>query len=143
MSKAQIIGEAVDVYGVTWDVRERRPTAHGWLLQIGWPQGAPRGKGGRGVAVIVTQPLAEYLTKTRLRDYNLPIARTTAKRLRRDLGISWDWNAWWGARAHDLRSMTLEAFCQRHGCSMGAASQRRAAITCDAYDIHRPDQQQE
>lgn len=31
-------------------------------------------------------------------------------------------------RVDDLRAMTLQAFCDRHGCSIGAASQRRAAL---------------
>lgn len=32
-------------------------------------------------------------------------------------------------RREDLLSMTLEAFCAKHGCSVGAASQRRAALS--------------
>jgi hypothetical protein len=39
--------------------------------------------------------------------------------------VHWDWDAWWIERAFDLRRMTLERFCEKHGCSMGAASQRR------------------
>lgn len=123
---ASIIGVTVDVYGVTWDVREHRPTAHGWPVSIGWPQGEPRGRGGRGVAVILTQTLAQYLTDTRLRDLVLPISRTAAKRLRAELGVQWDWDAWWAARAADLHALTLAAFAERHGCSIGAASQRRS-----------------
>lgn len=39
--RAQIIGETIDIFGVCWDVRERRPTKHGWDVFIGWPQGEP------------------------------------------------------------------------------------------------------
>lgn len=124
--KAQIIGHATDYAGGRWDVRETRPTDHGFDILIGWPQGEPRGRGGRGVATILSVELARYLTETRLRDIDLPIARTTVKRLRAELGVAWSWDAWWADRVSDLLSMTLEAFCARHGCSIGAASQRRA-----------------
>lgn len=133
--KAQIIGQAVDVYGRSWDIRERRPTRHGFDVLIGWPEGEPRGKGGRGVAVVPTQALIEYLRKTRLRDVDLPIGRTAVKRLRAEADIRWDWYAWWAARADDLRSMTLEQFCEKHSCSIGAASQRRASLICHSPSL--------
>src|SRR5690554_7992181 len=99
--EAQIIGGATDYAGVEWDVRERRPTAHGFDLLIGWPKGELRGKGGRGVATIITVELAQYLQATRLRDVDLPLARTTVKRLRAEIGVSWSWDDWWAARAED------------------------------------------
>lgn len=40
--EAHIIGEAVDIHGTRWDVRERRPTNHGFWVELGWPQGVPR-----------------------------------------------------------------------------------------------------
>lgn len=122
---AHIIGQATDVHGIEWDVRERRPSGLGWDVMVGWPHDAPRGRGCGGVRVIVTVELAQHLADTRLRDTRLPIGVTTAKRIRQDLGIGWSWDAWWTARTSDLLSMTREQFCQRHGCSMGAASQRR------------------
>lgn len=126
--KALIIGCATDWQGVAWDVRERRPTRHGFDVLIGWPAGEPRGRAGRGVATILTVELAHYLGQTRLRDIDLPIGLTAARRLRRVIGLAWSWDEWWAKRREDLLSLTLEAFCARHGCSMGAASQRRAAI---------------
>lgn len=122
---AQIVGQATDAHGRQWDVRERRPTAHGWLLHVGWPAGEPRGQGCGGVRVILTVELADYLGRTRLRDVDLPMGGTTVKRLRRELGLHWSWDAWWSERADDLRALTLQAFADRHGCSTGAASQRR------------------
>jgi hypothetical protein len=126
--QAEILCQATDHAGNPWDVRETRPTAHGFEVMIGWPQGEARGQGGRGVAVILTAELARYLVETRQRDIDLPIGLTAAKRLRRELGVSWSWDAWWQARQEDLQAMTLQAFCERHGCSMGAASQRRSAL---------------
>jgi len=126
--KAQIIAKATDWHGQRWDVRESKPTDHGFDILIGWPEGEPRGRGGRGVATIITAELAQYLLQTRLRDAALPIGNTTIKRLRAALDIHWSWDDWWSARKEDLLSMTLEAFCLKHGCSTGAASQRRASI---------------
>lgn len=99
--EAHIIGEAGDIHGTRWDVRERRPTNHGFWVELGWPQGVPRGRGGHGVSTILTPPLAHYLRQTRPRDIDLPIAHTTRARLRRELGAVWDYEAWWDA-AHRL-----------------------------------------
>lgn len=126
--QAQIIGTALDIYGNRWDVRERRPTQHGWLLEIGWPENAQRGRGGRGVAVIITPPLAQYLAVTRQKDTDLPVGLTAIKRLRHDLKLHWSWNDWWNSRVADLLTLTLEQFCVKHGCSLGAASQRRRQV---------------
>lgn len=86
-SLAHILFRVSDFAGLMWEVRESRPTPHGFALLIGWPQGELRGKGGRGVSVILTQPLASYLAGRRLCDANLPIGRTTIKRLRRMVGV--------------------------------------------------------
>lgn len=123
-----VIGYIVDVWGGGWDVSERRETAHGWPVLLGWPDHVERGQGGQGAAVIVTAALAEYVTATRPKDMALPLGSTVIKRVRRELGVRWDWDAWWAERAGDLRTMTLEAFASAHGCSIGAASQRRRAL---------------
>lgn len=121
------IDHIADIYGERWLVAEYRPTAHGWPLALGWPAGMTGRQARPGV--IVTLPLAEYLMATRLRDVVLPIGMTAIKRLRADLDLRWSWDDWWQARAADLRAMTLEAFCARHGCSIGAASQRRRSLS--------------
>ncbi len=113
------------MHGMTWLVRERRPTARGFEMLIGWPDHAGR----QGSTVIMTPALAEYLrTVERPRDIDLPIGRSTINRLRAALDLRFDWDAWWAARSDDLRTMTLAAFCARHRCSTGAASQRRAQL---------------
>ena len=128
--RAQVIAQATDYAGALWDVREARPTSHGFDVLIGWPRGEPRGMGGRGVATILSVELARYLAERQLRprDIDLPIGGTTIKRLRRELGLRWSWDEWWESRIADLDAMTLEAFCALHGCSIGAASQRRTAM---------------
>lgn len=119
------IGIITDVHGANHRVAEYRETDHGFDIALGWPV-AMVGPGN--ARVILTQPLAEYLTRPdlRARDIRLPIGRSSITVLRAALGIRWDWDAWWSARADDLRTMTLADFATQHGCSISAASQRRA-----------------
>lgn len=119
------IDRITDIHGDAWWVWEYRATAHGFDIAIGRPD-AP---GKAGSSAILTATLAEYLQSVeRPRDIDLPLGRTAIRRLRTALGLSFDWDAWWTVRADDLASMTLAEFCARHNCSMGAASQRRAAL---------------
>ena len=120
------IDQIDDIEGCSWLVSEYRPTPHGFAVAVGWPIDA---SGPGGPCVIMTAALAEYLRSApRPRDIDLPISRSTIKQLRGALGLSFDADAWWAARADDLGSMTLAAFCARHGCSIGAASIRRRAM---------------
>ncbi|MFZ5747177.1 MAG: hypothetical protein ACOY45_05905 [Pseudomonadota bacterium] len=120
------IDQITDIHERDWLVAEYRPTAHGFRVAIGWPVDA-RGPGNP--RVILTAALAEYLQSVeRPRDIALPITRSTINRLRGDLDLRFDWDAWWAARARDLETMTLAQFCARHHCSMGAASQRRQRL---------------
>ncbi|WP_066725170.1 hypothetical protein [Sphingomonas pituitosa] len=119
------VDRITDVYGTEWLVSEFRPSGQGFALPLGWPV---EGVGPGNPRVITTAALAEYLQSVeRPRDIVLPIGASTIKRLRAELDLHFEWNAWWAARADDLHTMTLEQFCRRHGCSMGAASQRRRA----------------
>ena len=97
--QAQIIDQIRDYAGNLWDVRELRPTPHGWPVLLGWPAGLQRGKGTGGPRVIITRELAAYLQNTRLAPgkIDLPLSRNAIKRLRKSLGLNWreDNNAWW------------------------------------------------
>lgn len=117
------VGVTKDVFGADWLVRERRDSGHGWQIEVGWPA---EGDGPQGVQIICTQSLADYLRATRLKYVDLPVGKTTVKRLRKNLELYWSWDEWWAERQDDLHTMTLEAFANKHGCSIGAASQRRA-----------------
>lgn len=115
-----------DVWEDEWLVSEYRETTHGFRLALGWPVGMI---GPGNPRVVMTVELAEYMLGIeRPRDIALPISRTTVKALRADLGLRFDWDLWWAPRADDLATMTLEAFCTKHRCSMGAASQRRRSL---------------
>ncbi|MEI8371849.1 MAG: hypothetical protein WCJ35_03335 [Planctomycetota bacterium] len=122
---ARIIGKVADVFGDSWDLRERRPTAYGWSVCLGWPHGQPRGRGGTGgPSIIVTRELLGYLESVRETPgtYDLPIGRTAIKRLRRLLGMDWfaENEAWWQERIEELSTMTLQKFAEKYGLSEGA-----------------------
>jgi len=124
--QAKVIDTVTDCFGDSWDVRERRETKHGFPLLVGWPFGAPRGRGGAGgPRVIVTDVLAEHLRRrAETYDVDLPVGRNAVVRLRRLLGLSArdERAAWWFDRLGDLITMTLAEFSDRHGISEAAAS---------------------
>lgn len=131
--QATIIDTITDVFGDRWDVREYRPTAHGFDIAMGWPANEERGTGkAGGPRAILTRSLVIYLAAHRDRPKNirLPIGRTTLQRLRRILGHHWqiDRAAWWEARTEDLSDLTIEQFCARHNVSAGAVVTARHAL---------------
>jgi hypothetical protein len=97
--RATIIGTIKDIHGQLFDVRESRPTKHGFDILLGWPTVRPRGQGMGGQQVIATEPLVEYLEKMRLSpgDIDLPVGQGAVKRLRALLKHNWreDNAAWW------------------------------------------------
>jgi len=135
--QATIIGQAEDITGAVWDVREERPTPHGFAVLLGWPQSMQRGRGGGGVRTILTPHLADYLAAHKLAPaaVDLPLSRTTIKRLRKLLGQDWtlDNEQWWHDHKEELLTSTLAEFCKRHGKSQGAASHWRAVFGGKRY----------
>lgn len=135
--RATIISQTEDITGEVWDVRESRPTPHGFAVLLGWPRSTQRGQGGGGVRVILTPHLADYLATHCYAPttIDLPIGRTTVKRLRKALGQEWilDNEQWWHDHKADLLASTLDDFCKRHGKSQGAASQWRAVFGGKRY----------
>ncbi|MDR2054984.1 MAG: hypothetical protein LBQ10_03830 [Desulfovibrio sp.] len=97
--RATIIGIAKDFLGRQYDVREARPTKHGFDVLLGWPSDVQRGPGGGSPQVIITWPLIKYLEKMRLTPgkIDLPIGRGPVKRVRSVLGHYWpeDNAEWW------------------------------------------------
>lgn len=131
--EATIIGKATDIWGDAWDVREARPTDHGFDVLLGWPIGIPRGKGGSGgPRLIVTPELAAYMESRRYpaRGVHLPIARTTIKRLRGILGHQWyvDHTEWWAERADELADTPAELFAKRHNVAAHQVVGARLAL---------------
>lgn len=131
--QATIIDHITDAYGDGWDVREYRPTLHGFSVAFGWPADVPRGTGkAGGPRAILTTELVAYLEKMRREPakIRLPIGRTTLRRLRRILGHHWriDRAVWWEDRVADLSDLTIEQFCAKHDVSAGAVVNARHAL---------------
>ena len=133
--KATVIGTSKDLIGRWWDVREARPTTHGFDLLFGWPQaadGSPqRGKGAGGPRIVPTRALYRYWRGCRIqRDgsiYDLPAGRSALKRVRQQLRYN-DYaahSAWWDERVGDLQTLTLQAFARKHGVHISQASVAR------------------
>jgi len=131
--KAKILGVVDDHTGRSWDVREERPTEHGFAVYLGWPQDRRRGQGGAGgPQVILTAELVAYLEEHRhgTSSVDLPLGDGTVKRLRRELGHHRyrDAQAWWAKRRQDLCTLTLEDFAARHGRTPGAVEWARLKL---------------
>lgn len=93
---------------------EERPTPHGWPVLLGWP--VPRVSRGGSPEIIITCPLATHLRAKASPAYDLPLSVHAIHRLRRRLGL--DVRAeryrWWLDRIHDLGTLTLDAFADKH-----------------------------
>lgn len=128
--KAHIIDQATDAWGSEWDVREARPTKHGFDVLIGWHKGC-RGKGYGGPQTILTTPLVEHMERHRYDfAWDLPLGNTTIKRIRRVLGHHryLDAAEWWAERIDDLSNLTLEEFAAKHDRKISTIERARLAL---------------
>jgi hypothetical protein len=132
---ALLIGHTRDVFGQAWDVREERPTAHGFPLRFGWPcldDGEPqRGKGYGGPRLIPTRALYRYWWRLGMRRdgsiYDLPVGKTAIKRLRRMLGLNmYDLHRhWWMERIAELHDLSCTAFATKYELDLSTVSEAR------------------
>ena len=115
-----------DAWRAIWQVDAARLTAHDFALYLGRPL-AMSGPGG--AAVILTAELVAYLERFRRAPdlIDLPLSRTTVKRLRRALGHNWyeDGERWWLRRLDDLEAMTTADFAVRYGVKLEAVTYAR------------------
>jgi transposase len=102
-----------DYEGQRFEVVEERPTPYGWSVLLGWPQLRPR---GGSPVVILTRQLAAHLRAQASPAGELPISTTAVHRLRRRLGLDVraEQYRWWCDRIHDLGTLTLEQFADKH-----------------------------
>ena len=105
-----------DADGVIWEVWDARTTTHDFAIYLGR---ATPVSGPGGATVILTPDLISYLERHRRSPdlINLPISKTTIKRLRRALGHNWyeDGEKWWLQRMDDLEKLTTADFAIRYG----------------------------
>ncbi len=126
-----IVGQARDVHGHLWDIRDVRETRHGFDLYFGTPaddHGVYRGGLPR---LIATKALYDFWDANRTRShgflFDLPAGRTTLKRVRRRLGINFndDVTEFWTDRLEDLEKLPAREFAARHGVVKQLTFERR------------------
>jgi hypothetical protein len=128
------LGEMTDLDGTLWEVREIRPTKHGFDLYCGNPvsyRGTPiRGKS----RLIPSIELMEFWSDNGTRRdgvlFDLPANRNTLKSMRATLGFNLHeaTHAFWEDRLSDLRLLSADEFAEKHGVSRSAALARRLSI---------------
>jgi len=137
-----IVGQATDIEGECWAVRERQWTPHGFLLERGWRDGEVPGPGNDCVGApsyILTAALADYLRRTpRLIDVSLPCGENVIRRLRKRLGISFpdQRHQWWAEHEQELRALGYKRFSQKYALSEDAVGTRYRELTGDCRVRH-------
>jgi hypothetical protein len=84
-------GVVEDIYGMEFDVRERRPTKYGFEVLFGWPAGTVSRARAPRRRVIITKELAAYMEsmKSRPSEIDLPLGENSAvTRIRKFLGLT-------------------------------------------------------
>jgi hypothetical protein len=106
-----------DVHGENWNVRQIRPTKHGFFLFFGSPAGRTWSS---SACLVATKELRNFWDANRTRHdgfmYDLPAGRTTIKRVRHALQFNFrhDWMKFWGDRMDDLKNMKARDFAVKH-----------------------------
>jgi hypothetical protein len=131
--KWPVIGEARDVFGNLWFVRDVRATKHGFDLLFGAPDEADRKHWGLP-RLIPTRELADYWEANRTnRDrviFDLPAGRTTLKRVRHRLGFNLldDVAAQWQRRLDDLKTLKTREFAARYNMKADVVKDARRRL---------------
>jgi hypothetical protein len=112
-----------DVFDQWCEVSEIRTTRHSFDVYLGRAEDRLKRWGIGRTGVILTKPLAKYLTRFRMQPWemDLPIALCTLNKLRKRLGfhIRRDIRRWWEDRREDLTKLSRMAFAKLHGRNVG------------------------
>ena len=141
--RATVIGFTTDIDGAAWAVRERRPTRHGFDVELGWPADRVPGPGNKGVGsprVILTDALARYLRGTpRNHDIDLPIGHGIVARFRKAVRMDYRTQRarWWDAHLEELKALDAATFAARHGLKPDAVTLKRRQLLGTSW-IQRP-----
>jgi hypothetical protein len=109
-----------DALGLEWDIKEARPTRHGFDLYYGKRKDASSYNIGGPNRLIYTNELKAFWDKHSLRHdgtiFDLPAGRTTLKRARTALGFHWDKDSerFWRKHKSDLKSLRPQEFEERY-----------------------------
>jgi len=126
-----IAGRVKDFNKVLWNVREVRPTKHGFDLYFGTPHETYYVPYHGSTQLIVTKALRDFWHANRtkrLRFFlDLPAAANSLKRAVRRLRFNHrdEVRAFWTERAEDLASLPTREFAAKHGVDPGLAFEWR------------------
>lgn len=107
-----------DAFGLEWEIKEARPTKHGFDIYYGKRRYTSSRERGGVNFLIYTDDLKTFWTKHSLRHdgilFDLPAGRTTLKRARKALGFNWDDDSvkFWNQHKADLQNLKPEVFEQ-------------------------------
>jgi hypothetical protein len=127
------LGEVTDFYGEPWDIRQIRPTRHGFDLLYG-SRVSERDLTGGLLRLIPTRELRDFWhtnrAKTNAVTYDLPAGRTTLKRARQRFGFNHldDMTEFWTERIVDLDRLSPREFAAKHGVTYQLTVARRRTI---------------
>jgi hypothetical protein len=126
------LGEIIDIENTLWDVREIRPTKHGFDMHYGTR--ASRAYNGRIPRLIATIDLMEFWSANGTRHdgflFDLPASHHSLTSMRARLGFNFfeATAAFWEDRIADLASLSSQEFATRHGVTPCSAASRRYRI---------------
>jgi hypothetical protein len=109
-----------DALGLEWDIKEARPTKHGFDLYYGKRKNATAYDVGGPNRLIYTNELKAFWERCSPRHdgtiFDLPAGRTTLKRARVALGFNWDRDSerFWRKHRHDLETLSPREFEKKH-----------------------------
>jgi len=119
--KYPVCGQVRDADNALWDVRDVRPTKHGFDIYYGSPDRAHDTHHGGPLRLIVTKALRDFWWDNRLEShgflFDLPAGRTTLKRARNRLKFNHrdDVREFWTERIDDLATLPIGEFAAKHG----------------------------
>jgi hypothetical protein len=128
--KYPVIGEARDVCGRLWYVRDIRTTKHGFDLLFGSPVDGDRRFWGLP-RLIPTRELIEYWDANRTKHdgvlFDLPAGRTTLKRVRARFGFHYlhDLDAFWKQRLEELKTLKSRELAARYNLNVEVVKDAR------------------
>lgn len=133
-SKNAVVGRVKDFNKAEWNLREVRPTKHGFDLCFGTPRSTYYGPYCGAPKLIVTKALRDYWHRNRTKKLHffldLPATSSSLNLTLRRLRFFHreDVKAFWKDRIEDLGTLSTREFAAKHGVTPAAAFEWRLKL---------------